>query len=317
MSKKQGNVNIKKHMIGDRKPIMMFLGLGAVATLTGCDVNEEPYYAFTNMNTCDKQLPGQCDAAYKEAEKEAKRTALKYMIESECTRDFGRNNCLVDEQGAWYPKMAGFITHKDENNNFTQPFFTTANPAQKLYGQAFMANGREITELRDMDGLNLRLGGTYAKPLPSSKLDLSSISVEPVSGASGDTSNPGSSYAGNAGGTGSSATSLANSLLTGYLISEAIDETGDYLKERERTKRYQQCLKSHRYDCNSYTVTSGTGRVSGVNNSNRYRTYKSPSKLEKVAKANNRNSYSSSPTKATKASGGFGSTGRSLGGYGG
>ncbi|MCC3804033.1 DUF1190 domain-containing protein [Vibrio parahaemolyticus] len=249
MKKTQGKVNIHRHLIGDRKPIVMFLGLGAVATLTGCDTREDPYYAFTNMDTCEKQLPGQCEAAYKLAEKEAKRTALKYMVESECSRDFGRNICLQDDQGAWYPKMAGFITHKDENVDFTHPFFTTFNHTQSLYGKAFMANGREITDLRDMNGLNLYLGGSYAKPLPDSKLDVASISVTPTSGSSTDVTDE------TKGGSNGSGASVANSLIAGYLLSEALDETGDYLSERERTKRYQQCLNSGRKDCNSYTVT--------------------------------------------------------------
>lgn len=312
MKKTQGKVNIHRHLIGDRKPIVMFLGLGAVATLTGCDTREDPYYAFTNMDTCEKQLPGQCEAAYKLAEKEAKRTALKYMVESECSRDFGRNICLQDDQGAWYPKMAGFITHKDENVDFTHPFFTTFNHTQSLYGKAFMANGREITDLRDMNGLNLYLGGSYAKPLPDSKLDVASISVTPTSGSSTDVTDE------TKGGSNGSGASVANSLIAGYLLSEALDETGDYLSERERTKRYQQCLNSGRKDCNSYTVTSGTGRIGKVNSNSAYKTKSNQSLLSKTAKANNRiTTYKSSPTKTSKSSGGFGSSGRSFGGFGG
>ena len=55
----------------------MFLGLGAVSSLTGCDTDEAPFYAFTKLSTCQKQLPGQCEAAYKLAEREAKRKAYK------------------------------------------------------------------------------------------------------------------------------------------------------------------------------------------------------------------------------------------------
>ncbi|MDP2492280.1 DUF1190 domain-containing protein [Vibrio splendidus] len=312
MKKTQGKVNIHRHVIGDRKPIVMFLGLGAVATLTGCDTKEYPYYAFTSMDMCEAQLPGQCEAAYKLAEKEAKRTALKYMVESECSRDFGRNICLQDDQGAWYPKMAGFITHKDENVDFTHPFFTTFNDTQSLYGKAFMANGREITDLRDMNGLNLNLGGSYAKSLPDSKLDVASISVAPTSGSSTNVTDE------TKGGSNGSGSSVANSLIAGYLLSEALGETGDYLSELERTKRYQQCLNSGRNDCNSYTVTSGTGRIGNVNSNAAYTTNTKPSLLSTTAKSNNPSTnYKISPIKISKSSGGFGSSGRSFGGFGG
>lgn len=301
MNKTQGKVNIHRHLIGDRKPIVMFLGLGAVATLTGCDTKEDPYYAFTNMYTCKKQLPGQCEAAYKLAEKEAKRTALKYMVESECSRDFN-DFCLQDDQGAWYPKMAGFITHKDENVDFTQPFFKTSNHTQSLYGKAFMANGREITYLVDMNGLNLDLVGPYAKPLPDSKLDVASTSGAPTSVSSTDVT----------------------------------DETGNYSSTLKQIDRYLQCLRlgrndcslnSGRNDCNCYAVTSGTGRIGNVNSNAAYKTNTKPSLLSTTDKINNpfitaktnnpSTTYKSSPIKTLKSSGGFGISGRSFGGFGG
>ncbi|AUI87763.1 hypothetical protein BS333_15290 [Vibrio azureus] len=171
MSKLQGNVDIKKHLIGDRKPIVMFLGLSSGAMLSGCDTAEAPYYAFTKMETCNKVLSGQCYTAYKFAEREAKRTALKYMLESECSRDFGSKNCLEDKEGVWSPKMAGFITHKDENNDKSYPFFTSDSYKSSLYNVAFMADGRRISDIQDADGLNLALDDSYRKNLPSSRLD--------------------------------------------------------------------------------------------------------------------------------------------------
>ncbi|MGL6261519.1 DUF1190 domain-containing protein [Vibrio sp. WXL210] len=295
MNKKQGHVNLGRHMIGDRAPIVLFLGIGAVVTLGGCDTKSEPYYSFTSMDTCEKTLSGQCDAAYKLAEQEAKRTALKYMLEQECNRDFGANICVKDDQGVWSPRMAGFITHKDANMSFAQPFFTTLNPALILYGQAFMADGREIADLRDMDGLNLDLSRDYAKPLPTSRLEqVANIQEREDSTANGR----------------SQSGSLVNSLLGAYILSEVIDETGDYLSERERTKRYQQCLQSGRNNCDQYRVSSGTARVGTMT------TGGAGSKLETKAQKTNSTYKSTTPVK-TKSKGGFGSSGRSFGGFGG
>ena len=267
MKKIQGKVDIHRHLIGDRKPILMFLGLGAVSSLTGCDTDEAPFYAFTKLSTCEKQLPGQCEAAYKLAEREAKRTALKYMVESECSRDFGRDICLQDDRGAWYPKMIGFITHKEKNVDLTHPFFTTYNHTQSLYRKGFLANSREIKDLSEMDGLNLYLDGSYAEPFPDSELDIE---------------------------------------------SEIIDEAGDYLAKRKRSKGYQQCLKSGKDSCNTYRVTSGTGRIGATNS-----TYKTTSSLlSQKAKIQNP-TYHNSSSKTSKSSGGFGSSGRSFGGFGG
>lgn len=296
--KKQGHVNIARHTIGDRKPVVMFLGVGAVLTgLTGCDSNEGDYYAFSTMGKCENTLAGQCQEAYSLAEKEAKRTAHKYMVESECARDFGADMC-TEHEGIYVPRFAGFITHKSPSNNFTQPFFTSLNAQSSMFGLAFLADGTSIARYKEVDGLNVNLGNHYSKPLPTSKLEqLSSTSGM----ADNDTKHTSPS---NSGGSGA-----LNTLATAYIVSELIDEGGDYLSERERTKRYQQCIQSGQTDCSSYRVSSGTARVGTINSTS---SYKCRSKLEKQAK----NNYRSTPKVSTKCKGGFGGSGRAFGGFG-
>lgn len=298
-NKKQGHVNRARHLIGDRTPIVKYLGVGVVITLAGCDADQDDYFAFTDMNTCESTLPGQCVAAYKEAEKQAMKTALKYMVEDECNRDFGKNVC-VENDGVWTPRMAGFITHKDEGNDFSQPFFTTFNPTQSLYGKGFMADGREVTDLRDMDGLNLRLGGKYAKNLPESQLERTAINIAPIENPSGSYSN-------------SSSGSLVNTAITAYVLSEVVDEVGDVLTEREKTKRYRECMQKGYTDCNKYGVSSGTARIGKTNSTS---DYKYRSKLETKA-TKTQSTYKQQKAVKTKSSGGFGKSGRSFGGFGG
>lgn len=290
--KKQGHVNVIRHLIGDRKPIIKFLGIGTVATLVGCDTVDNNYYAFTKMGTCESTLPvGQCNKAYKQAEKEAQRTALKYMVESECSRDFGTNVC-IENNGIWSPRMAGFITHKQTNNTISQPFFTTLNPSLSLFGKAFMADGNPIADLKNIDGLAVDLGDYYSQGLPSSQLErLNSVdSSKATSGSNGG--------------------SLANSLLGAYILNEVIDEAGDYLSEKEKTKRYKECLKANRSDCERYRISSGTARIGKTGSTN---TYRKPSQLEQKVQ---KQSYKQKPKVSTKAKGGFGSSGRSFGGFG-
>lgn len=225
--KTKGIVNLRRHLIGDRKPIVMFLGIGGVATLTGCDVLKEPYYAFTKLETCNVILPGQCDAAYEKAEQEAKRTALKYMLESECTRDFGDNICIEHDK-AWQPKIAGFITHKSPKNDFTQPFFTSLNPESQFFGKVFTANGLVFDNLTQIDGKNLDLGGNLSKPLPTSSVTPSNSAV--------------------------------NAAVAAYILSDTLDR-------RERNKLYRQCINAGRDDCytiTSGTTRIGTQGTSSV-----------------------------------------------------
>lgn len=211
--KTKGTVNLRRHLIGDRKPIVMFLGIGSVATLTGCDVLEDPYYAFTKIETCNTTLPGQCDSAYKKAEQEAKRTALKYMLENECALDFGDSMC-IEQDKAWQPKMAGFMTHKSPKNDFTQPFFTSLNPESRFFGKVFTANGLMFANLTDIDGKNLDLGGDLARPLPTSSVDPSN--------------------------------SALTAAMTAYILSDTLDT-------RERNRLYRQCINADRDDCYTIT----------------------------------------------------------------
>lgn len=243
--KTKGNVNIPRHLIGKRKPIVMFLGVGTALTLSGCDTTDYPYYAFTSKESCNTVLPGQCEAAYRRAEQEARRTALKYMLESECRRDFGDNVCF-HSTGAWQPHIAGFITNKSPTNDFTQPFFTSRNPDSPFFGKAFTADGLVFDDLKNVDGKNLYLEGALKQSLPNSHVDRSSSG-------------------------GQAATALA-AAAGGYMASQALSKNGNQAN-------YRQCADSGRDDC--YTTTSGTAYV-GTTSGNK--TYRAPSQLEKTSK---------------------------------
>nr|WP_254868754.1 DUF1190 domain-containing protein [Vibrio ostreicida] len=250
------------------------------------------------MKTCEGILPGQCNAAYKLAEKEAQRTAIKYMVESECERDFGQYMCVEQGNNVWYPRMAGFITHSNGVEGFVQPFFTSFNTAYSKFGKALLADGREIGEVRDMDGHYLQLEDAFTKALPT-------ITAE--TGLNGDQIQD-------------SDNSVLNAALATYLVAEAIDEGGDYLSEREKSKRYKLHLKQGRADGKQYKVTSGTARIGKTNKPT---TYKTSSQLQKTSPqlkktvSQTKSTYKSSSATKTSSSGGFGQSGRSFGGYGG
>ncbi len=221
--KTKGTVNLRRHLIGERKPILMFLGIG-VTTLTGCDVLEEPYYVFTKIETCNKTLPGQCDAAYKEAERQALRTARKYMLESECTRDFGDNQC-VEHENIWRPKIAGFITDKHPDYEFTQPLFTSRNTKSWYFNKVFSANGlvftydgKKLDNVDTIDGRNINLQGDLSRPLPTSEIAPPSNSV--------------------------------NTSMAAYVFP---------ITPQLRKKTYDRCMQLGLDNC--YTITSGTSRV--------------------------------------------------------
>ncbi len=297
MNKKQGRVNLARHLIGDRAPTVKFIGIGIAATaITGCAPEEPQYLAFTSVDSCEKTLGSQCKPAYDFAEREARRTSIKYLIESQCKFEFGFENCVLKDK-LWQPKMAGFITHKSEKEIYTIPFFTTSDPSSKLYQQAFSADGLAILGMKNIDGKSLYLPDELRTPRATyghKEARDSLIEQEKHLTRQGD----------------------ANSIAAAIILAEVLDETGDYVSSSAHYRNYKDCkLRSNNSNC--YTVTSGTSRVSSPNAKSHYKSV--PSTLNKTSKATTKKvkAYESAKPKKTVSKGGFGKTGSAKGGWGG
>ncbi len=296
--KKQGKLSLAKHLIGDRRPIVAFIGVSALA---GCGESLD-YTLYTKMMTCSTNIGAEdCQARYQQAVEEANRTAMKYMTERDCQQDYG-DSC-TEYNDIWRPKVAGFIVHKSKTN-FSLPFFTSTNPLSSHFGYAIIADGNVLGQYRDANGKKVALSGKYTRPLPDSVVEPMGTGETTTVNTKPSTTNNNSN---NSGGS-----SFVRDIATAYVVSELIDETGDYLSEREKTKRYQQCMDQGGKNCSSrYKVTSGTARTNSSSTTS--------SSYKKKSKLNNKqvSSYKSSPKVTTISSGGFGNTGSLRGGFGG
>ena len=287
--KRQGLIDVSRHLIGQRKPIVAFIGLSA---LSGCGGESTDYTLYTKFATCsDNEGRTHCDATYQKALAEAKRTAMKYQSERDCIQDYG--NICLNFDGVWQPKVAGFISGKVDQD-FSLPFFTSTNPASSHFGYAFLADGEILGKYRDANGVAVGLADKYLQPLPDSILEPMNVSI-PEGNTSSVENRSGSS--------------VISNLATAYILSGVIDEAGDYLSERERTKRYKECMQRGDSDC--YQVSSGTGRISTSTSTTTYQKSKPKLKTRQVK------TYKSSPKATTISKGGFGRTGSVRGGFGG
>ncbi len=228
--KKQGKLNLAKHMIGDKMPIVAFLGL-SVTTLSGCNnENSAIYTAYTHLSTCAKDNGSDiCNARFAAAKAEGERTAVKYQVERDCQQDYG--DLCYPHHGIWSPKIVGFVVEK--KSDFVLPFYTSANSASSNFGYVFTARGGILTRFEAADGKRLFLNKNLTTALPTSKLSTYK--------------SMGGSYQQ------SRSHSIVSDITDAYIISRAIDGSSQYVTEREKRKAAQ--------GSGGYTVTSGTART--------------------------------------------------------
>lgn len=300
--KRLGKLDLARHFIGERKPIVAFIGISALS-LSGCGTEEDKFTLFTQLSTClDNSSAESCETSYQKAQLEALRTARKYQSERSCTDIYG--NICFENEGVWQPTLAGFITHN--NSDYVMPFFTSTNPDSRYFGYAFAADGFNLGQFNDVNGVNIDLPKEYTRPLPAGSLEQESSSAATNNTNEVARENNANRPAHNG--------SILRDLATAYVLSNAISGTGNYLSERERTKRYNECM--NRGGSNCYNVSSGTARV-GTSNSSSHTNKTSTTTNSSSKKASQTQSYKSAPTVSTVSKGGFGNTGSMRGGFGG
>ncbi|WP_093272716.1 DUF1190 domain-containing protein [Vibrio xiamenensis] len=176
--RRRGTVNLARHMIGDKMPIVAFIGIG-VTTLSGCNEHYD-YTAYTKLSTCaDDYDEEYCQYQFERAKETSISTAMKYKMERDCQQDYG--DLCYQQYGLWIPKFTGILTksaHWEENaiahykgksliNQFAKdrpatPLFTSSNSKSSHYGYLFTAKGKIIDRYKGSDGKGYYAYGSLA-----------------------------------------------------------------------------------------------------------------------------------------------------------
>ncbi|MCL9781717.1 DUF1190 domain-containing protein [Vibrio sp. S4M6] len=291
--KKIGAVNLAKHRIGDRTSILFYIGgISAVSLLQGC--SQENAHVYTSHTKCQsKYTKAQCDAAFDTAEKEAKRTALRYLLEKECRTDFGPDVC-VERKGYWQPKMAGFVVDHMGSSAHIQPFFTTSNPRSHFYRKAFFANGDIFQRSTNIDGHAVDFHRKDRQPFCTSKIG-QLVETGPNESCHDVSKN---------------VTSNTGLFLDGLAKIKHTDQVS-----------YQPSNSSYsdsHDDSNNYYISSGTARTGSSGGDSHYHSSRSTysnSNSNSSYQSSSHSSYHATKPVATRSYGGFGSTGSARGGF--
>ncbi|CAH0537419.1 DUF1190 domain-containing protein [Vibrio marisflavi] len=292
MSKKNklGRINLGRHRIGTGTTITCIIG-GAFAVGVAYNLLYKNSHAYTSRQSCEKDYSkNECDTAFAKAEVTAKRTALKYMLEKECSRDFGSNSC-VKRNDYWQPKIAGVVMYEKQ---LQVPFFVTSNPNSRLYGEAFLANGYSFAKSKDVDGYAFDI---YRKKLTnycSSKVDQLVVTR------------------------GCYDVKKSFKSSTGLFLDGLVEaDYTDFVGYKAPVYNNNQYSDQDYYDddSNNYHVSSGTAHISNDSHYHSSKTHHYSTKSHYSKTSYKQSSYHSTASVSTRSRGGFGSTGSSRGGF--
>jgi len=122
--------------------------------LSACSGPREEAIVYTTLEDCVNNNPSaaaQCETAYQGALEEAARTAPKYNTESDCTYDFGPNQCqqVRTSSGSFFmPFMAGYmVSSLLSPRPYYQPMFTSYAYNSPFRYRWTSADGREFGSL--------------------------------------------------------------------------------------------------------------------------------------------------------------------------
>lgn len=129
------------------------LSLAVAGTLftTGCSDSREAANIYRSVDDCILDNPGieeECRSAYREAVREAAKTAPKYRSLSDCEAEFGINMCQTVPGSNWImPAMAGFLFARMMDNNRGYyyghtPLFYSSRHTSPMYDRWTTADGR-------------------------------------------------------------------------------------------------------------------------------------------------------------------------------
>ncbi|MFD2176007.1 DUF1190 domain-containing protein [Veronia pacifica] len=310
--------SVASQILSRRKTHSSLLVAPIAVAMTGC--SEVDYSIYLDTDSCksaSKISSSQCDVAYKEALREARRTAEKFSNYTACTKIY--RECRYIEEGnlGWEPKMHAFLVAKltPENRSdypfgsqflnglYYQPLFALDWPSEKLT----FADRKEVGDLRDLSDISY-VSYDYMSPLPNAAYPFIASDV-PAQAQAGLTSNNQLS------GSNDDDWGTVETLAAAYVASEVIDELGDHAERKHKEKTYKERLRREQNQLKTASTspksaTPVKSASTSPNSSTLVKTSQAAPSQTKVREYNTQSKprYADKPKVKTSSRGGFGKT---------
>lgn len=167
--KRSSGINLSRM----RKGFMLKpLALGVAAIMLSACGDSEEAKIYKSVDECSSDNPDNvqaCEAAYQQAQQEAKRTAPKYNSRQDCEYDFGAEQCrsVQSSSGSFFmPFMAGYMLSNlmSPGGYHSQPMFSSYSPYSSYRNRWMGADGHVFGDTRQR---SVRVDKDVFKPKPT------------------------------------------------------------------------------------------------------------------------------------------------------
>ncbi|WP_028581833.1 DUF1190 domain-containing protein [Desulfogranum japonicum] len=190
------DLDLMRKVANGKSSLLRPLALGlTVVTFSSCSNNtkEEAIVAGSPAECVAKtsMIYAECEAAYKQAEKEAERTGPKYQNKYECESEFGNGHCSQSQiSGYFMPMMTGFLvgnmlsSDHSRKNSMYNPVYRYKHPYSEKEDEIMTADGTTIGSPGQrsyyVQKSALQPKPTVSKTIPRGRFKAGSLNAKPA-----------------------------------------------------------------------------------------------------------------------------------------